>query len=456
MIIINPNYYDKPEYKVNIPKPITIRYNVYDSHRLYHNMPNKVYLPNGFNHMMDYFVPMLSVDDMILDCVESIMKSRVISILHCFMQNQTTMIQEFFRENESFRKVFQNKMDFINGTIKTKLKYYLDDKLNIMILTENATFVSSRDCLVYFRSNYDVLYAFNDGLTHQLYFKTQDNLTFGYNVTQNNFKGIVKTPTENETMTMTIDDECKLFIKFDYVNTTKNKPHSINSNSLKLPNGSYVQTVKENDRYVNKQIVHNYNSINKQKFCRVECEVMDMDSGGKDGIRYRGSYSELKNVPDNKVINKVVKKDGNTIYEKKDEEVLIDSINNVKIRDTILIVWKAVKTESGEWRVLKLALHPDAQCVRPIDELYWDTYEKERCDRAIVMDIQLPVKDKEISLVPEEMEVVSCIYANTVLKYKVGQEVKPDSYESDPDKGCSHGIHYFRNRSAVFAAYIDN
>ena len=44
------------------------------------------------------------------------------------------------------------------------------------------------------------------------------------------------------------------------------------------------------------------------------------------------------------------------MYENKDEEVLIDSINNVKIRDTILIVWKVVKTKSGEWRVLKLTL----------------------------------------------------------------------------------------------------
>lgn len=64
--------------------------------------------------------------------------------------------------------------------------------------------------------------------------------------------------------------------------------------------------------------------------------------------------------------NKVIKKDNVILYEKKDEEVLIDSINNVKFRDIILIVWKAVKTKSGEYRVLKLALDQDVQYMCPI------------------------------------------------------------------------------------------
>ena len=438
MLIINLNYnHDyRPDYKVNIPKPITIRFNVYDSHILYHNMANKVYLPEGFNHIMNYFEPKLLVDDMIMNCVDSFMKYRILSIMQFFNHNQIMMIQEFLHENESFnfKEIIQNKMNYIEKSMKSKVKYYLDKNLNVMVLTENATFISTPHNIVCFGSYYDILHTFNNGTIHQVYFKTPNDLTFGYNVSRNNFKGIVKTPTENETMYMTVDNENRLFIKFDYVETVKNNIFKISSNRLKLSNGSYVQTIKEEDARINKQIVRNYNSINKQKFCGVECEVMAMNSGGSNGIRYRGSYSELKNIPDNKVINKVVKKDGNNIYEKKDEEVLIDTINNVKIRDTILIVWKAVKTEYGEWRVLKLALHPDAQYVRPIDELYWDTFEKERCDRAIVMDIQLPVKNEEISMVPQEMEVVSCVFKNTVLKYKVGQEVKPDSYDSDPDK----------------------
>ena len=34
--------------------------------------------------------------------------------------------------------------------------------------------------------------------------------------------------------------------------------------------------------------------------------------------------------------------------------------------------------------------------------------------------------------------------------YKVGQQVMPDSFDPNSDSGCSNGIHYFRNRRAVF------
>jgi hypothetical protein len=123
----------------------------------------------------------------------------------------------------------------------------------------------------------------------------------------------------------------------------------------------------------------------------------------------------------------------------------------------MIIGWKVGKSVEGEQRIIKLGIMPDAQIVRPIDEEYFIAHNKERCDKAIVMDIQLPIVDKEISVVPNEMVAYSYVYKSekTNFDYKVGQEVIPDSFNSDENIGCAQEIHYFQNRIDLFKAYID-
>ena len=48
----------------SIPRPITIKYNVYDTTTLYYNMPKVIYLPNDFNHVMSCFIPDFCMSDL--------------------------------------------------------------------------------------------------------------------------------------------------------------------------------------------------------------------------------------------------------------------------------------------------------------------------------------------------------------------------------------------------------
>jgi len=436
------------DYKeVSIPYPIIIKYDVYDTNTLYYNMPNVIYLPNDFNHIMNYFIPHFCMSELLtLDECNTFMMGRMYNMRSMLHPNSILMLEEFYMENEIHKSDIEAQFNSFSSLIDNKnIRYYADKNSNIMIVSEDITIISIRDTLIAFKSSGDIFYVCSNDNHHQLYLKSHANAIFTYITTKNNFKGILKTNNTDETMKISLDNMNNMFINFDYLHTFANdETQTITSKMVKLMNGSYYNVYKENDT----NITRLYDSNTKKRFCISECMM-----NGNDGIRFRGNYSELSQ--NDKIIDKTIKKDDFILYNKKAEEVLVDNINNMKIRNDIMIVWKAVKTESGEWRVLKLAIHPDAQILRPIDKEYFNTYDKMRCDRAIVLDIQLPVKDEEISMVPDEKEVNSCVYKNTILKYIVGQEVIPDSYDANPDIGCSNGIHFFVNRTSVFDAYID-
>ena len=432
--------------KISIPRPITIKYNVYDTTTLYYNMPKVIYLPNDFSHVMSCFIPDFCMSDLMsLDECNSFMSSRMISMMSRLHPNYNQMIREFYIENESYKDQVEEQINSFQAIDTNNSKYYVDKDFNIMVVTKDMTIISTRDTNMVFNSSKDILYMSTKDSYHQIYLKTHKNLVFAYTTTPQNFKGIIKTNNIDETMKINMDNMNNMFINFDYsCKDDLKETLTLTSKMVKSPNGSYYNVYKEKDM----NVIRSYDSKTKQRRYISECMM-----AGNDGIRFRGNYSELSQ--DDKIIDKMIKMDDNIIYNKKDEEVLVDNINNMKIRNDMMIVWKAVKNESDEWRVLKLAIHPNAQILRPIDKEYFNTYDKMRCDRAIVLDIQLPVKDEEISMVPEEKEVISCVYKNTRLKYFVGQEVIPDSYDANPDAGCSNGIHFFVDRMSVFKAYIN-
>ena len=438
-------YNDRTD-KISIPRPITIKYNVYDTNTLYYNMPKVVYLPSEVNHFMSCFIPDFRTSNLItFDEFNSVMMYRMISMMSRTHPNYDLMMQEFYRENESCKSFIEEHVYGFKTIIdNTNIKYYVDKDFNMMVVSKDMTIISTRDTNIAFNSNKDILYMCRNDSYRQFYLKSHNNTTIAYTSTKNNFKAILKTNNIDETMKINMDNMNNMFINFDYFQKDDMNVLTLTSKMVKSHNGSYYNVYKENDM----NVVRSYDSKTKQ--CRYISQCM---MTGGDGIRFRGNYSELSQ--DNKIIDKAIKKDDYILYNKKDEEVLVDNINSIKIRNDVMIVWKAVKTESGEWRVLKLAIPPDAMILRPIDKEYFNTYDKMRCDRAIVLDIQLPVKDEEISMVPDEKEVISCVYKNTRLKYFVGQEVTPDSYDANPDVGCSNGIHFFVDRMSVFDAYIN-
>jgi len=397
-------------------------------------MPNVVYLPDNSKHIMPHFIPNHFLSSRMSETIKEIIKCRMINRMYSRHPNSIRMIQEFLFENQSYATILE---DCFSKTFQdiTNVKYYIDDNLNIMMVSPNNIAIIMKDQAILFTDTKEQIYV-ND---KQLYIKLHDTMIM-YNIDKYNFSGVIKSDKVNEKMNITMDDNNMMYITLDY---TENN-FRLTSKMLKMEDGSFYNIYRENHM----NVTRSYDYKKNQRRFISECMM-----NGNDGIRFRGQYSEL--TQNNKVIDKAIKKDDITLYEKKDEEVLIDNINNMKIRTDIMIGWKAVKTDSGEWRVLKLAIHPDAQLLRPIDKNYFDTFDKMRCDRAIVIDIQLPIKEEHISVVPEEREVVSCIHKETTLKYIVGMEVIPDSYNADPDVGCSNGIHFFLDRMSTFNAYIE-
>ena len=78
---------------------------------------------------------------------------------------------------------------------------------------------------------------------------------------------------------------------------------------------------------------------------------------------------------------------------------------------------------------------------------------KERCDRAFVLDIQEPNLDEQLTVVPKEKLAKSYIY-DKITYYKVGELVLPDGFSDNLDLACGQGIHYHRDRRAVFKMWI--
>jgi hypothetical protein len=61
----------------------------------------------------------------------------------------------------------------------------------------------------------------------------------------------------------------------------------------------------------------------------------------------------------------------------------------------------------------------------------------------------------EISVVPHETVAYSYVYSNgPKFEYKIGQLVKPDGFNANPDIGCAKGIHFFRSKENLFKSYI--
>jgi hypothetical protein len=178
------------------------------------------------------------------------------------------------------------------------------------------------------------------------------------------------------------------------------------------------------------------------------------------GLRYRGKYEEEKK--DGSIVKKTLTtsdgKSDTVVYNKEDNIVTVDVLQRTRKENEIVIGWKVVKSASGELRILKLGIPADADIVMPIDSEFFRTRGKERCNRAIVMDIQKALKEEEISVVPDEIIAYSYLFTgnenNPPFSYKLGSAVVPDFFDPNEDESCTGGIHFYRNRNDVFDVYV--
>jgi hypothetical protein len=280
--------------------------------------------------------------------------------------------------------------------------------------------------------------------------------------------GYVKNSTETEIFNFSTDNEFVIKKIFDYTNKdTKLKIKSNNTFFTK-------QNIQISKYTENKCEVEEYLNLNTNyKYVRSECMIPKsmitdnmitdfMIGNGNNnedsGLRFRGKFTQSSS--NGKNIKKTINIGDKIIYDKEGEETRTDLLVDKKKylnRKEIIIGYKVAKSANGELRVIKLGITTDAQIAIPIDEHYFINYCKERCNKAIVMDIQLPIKNEEISVVPNEIVAYSYIFKSgkNDFNYKVGTEVIPDSFNPDEDIGCANGIHYFQSRENLFEAYID-
>jgi hypothetical protein len=211
----------------------------------------------------------------------------------------------------------------------------------------------------------------------------------------------------------------------------------LNGNEYEIynKNGLVVQT-----KYNNKKQTTNIIS---------QCVLTDE----KTGLRFRGKVEINENS--NGQTSKKLYKDDQLEFSKSGDKVLVDKLSNLSLRTEMLIGWKAAKNANGEKRIIKLGICPEAKIIKPIDEEYYLNHQKERTNEAIVMDIQLPDEQDEISVVPHETSAYSFVYSpDNRFEYPIGQLVKPDEFDENPDFGCTKGIHFFRDRTTLFNTYI--
>jgi hypothetical protein len=114
-------------------------------------------------------------------------------------------------------------------------------------------------------------------------------------------------------------------------------------------------------------------------------------------------------------------------------------------RDDDMIVWKKVLSFNGqmfEYVIAKLKIPKDAAILF--------TPTKCRANRAIVLGFypcEYGGDDHQLSL-PSATSWYDHSY-----RYRLGQEISPDHFDSDWRKTCSHGIHFFRTFEEA-ASYV--
>jgi len=237
----------------------------------------------------------------------------------------------------------------------------------------------------------------------------------------------------------------------DYINNKVGKGKAnitYNEISIEKKNGDYNSKINRNGYIIEKEYKIKSNTENIISYC-----MMDGNNNGE--LRYRGKYTEEKK--NNKTINKKIIMDNNIEYDEVDGNVLVDKIRNINLDNEYIIGWKVAKNVNGEIRIIKLSMNNQSKIVTPINEEIFIHGKKARSNYAIVLDIQLPILDEEISVVPNEMIAYSYVYCKDENKfeYHAGKEVYPDSFDENENIGCGNGIHFYLSKSELFQHYID-
>ncbi len=329
-----------------------------------------------------------------------------------------------------------------------KVIIVLHNKLGILILTENAYVIIN---------NRKYYYKNNDGtfinLKHQ-------NLSINNPVINSSIFD-----KKNDTMhiiNVNLDSSLTKTIESFQKNLSKKTTSYFKEKTLS--NGDVTGISKEGNYF-------SFEHISKSKGIRIFksnyywdsnyiCDSNSFNSSNSSNssstLRFRGTYTNVQNLNTN-VSNTKLTLNGKTEYAKKNNIILVDDITpKTKITNKI-IGWKIAKDDKSDPVIIKLEIEPDAKIVRAINEEYYFTHQKERCNRAKVIDIQkLKFSDpyEEISIGDKCSNAYSYVFEKSSgFKYTIGTVVIPDKFDEDTNAGCTNGIHYFQDRKSLFHTY---
>ena len=432
---------------------------------------------NSFLKDISYFIPEKFIfnnriyDKSVNSIIHKINKNYTVDssieyiLLKKFIINE---LSSFFPQNfNNFNNI--DKKENVLDSIKSLQDFMILENIIILFSKNNNDIILFNEYLLMVFTNDYILILPNNKFLNQndylllvngkIYIKNDDMKMVEYskkeyinNDTIYTSYGYIKNLTETQIFNCSINTNMVIKNIYNYTNkeTKLNiKFYGIIFNKEGINIFKFNKNGCEFEEYINHNT--NYRQIVSQ------CMIGGKENNGSE-LRYRGKYTETS--LNNKNIKKTITFGDKIVYEKEGDE----TINNLLVdkkkyfnRTEMIIGYKVAKSVKGELRIVKLCITTDAQIIIPIDEEYFINHCKERCDKAIVMDIQLPNKNEEISVVPNEMVAYSYVYKSgkNVFEYKIGNEVIADSFNSNEDIGCAQGIHYFQSRSNLFEAYID-
>lgn len=262
-----------------------------------------------------------------------------------------------------------------------------------------------------------------------------------WHIEDNTIRAVISDPTKKQDMTICIEPEQ---IRKSYTF------HNVSTGTRALSHLTYdaeKMVVAENKNGLLIHTTHYHTGIE-----HLISRCMMSDSAG---IRYRGTYTHEKN--NDKVLKKTLSKENLIIYNEEDGAVTVDTIKRVRPENEIMIGWKVAKSESGEYRIIKLGIPVDALIVSPITYEFFHKRGKQRCDKAIVMDIQYPIRQEEESVVPNELVAYSYLHVTDApFPYRVGSLVTPDAFDLNENECCTKGIHFYEIRMDIFDTYLSD
>jgi hypothetical protein len=153
----------------------------------------------------------------------------------------------------------------------------------------------------------------------------------------------------------------------------------------------------------------------------------------------------------NYTYTRISNSDNEKLFEMKSGNIITNQlIVDTRKRSESVIGWKTCQLPNGQFCIVKLLIPVDADIVFPVASDYFNSYKKYRCNKAVVIDIQKPLIDREEKVTEFDHAVTTVHKGTAKIIYRIGAEIIPDGYDNNPENSCTHGIHFHRDRNYAF------